>query len=58
MVHLPEEMLKAAMRYFYKKASDEVRKFLNKSKYKNITSEVNGVLYYIGRIIVFARYWG
>ena len=51
MVHLPEEMLKAAMRYFYKKASDEVRKFLSKSKHKNITSEVNGVLSYTGRIL-------
>ena len=51
VVHLPEAMVKAAMGYFYKKASDEIRKFLNKSKYKNITSEVNGILYYTGRIL-------
>ena len=47
VVNLPEAMIKAALSYFFKKGSDEVKQFLPEFKYKNISKEVNGILYYL-----------
>ena len=43
-------MLKSAMYYFSHKLSLEVKKFVKKSNYVNISKEVDEVLYYVGRI--------
>ena len=44
-------MLSSAYSYFAMKATGEVRHFLGKGKYQNITREVDGILYYSGRIL-------
>ena len=39
------------MIYFSLKSSKEVKHFLSKTKYQNITKEIDGMLYYSGRIL-------
>ena len=51
VVDLPKNMIDAAMGYFFKKATNEVKRFLPESKYKSISEEKNGVLFYVGRIL-------
>ena len=43
--------IKLALHYFFKKATDEVKHFLPKHKFKNISEEVNDILYFTGRIL-------
>ena len=43
-------MLKSAMYYFSHESSLEVKKFVKKSNYVNISKEVDEVLCYVGRI--------
>ena len=36
------------MGYFFKKGPDDIKHFLTESKYKNISKQINGILYYVG----------
>ena len=51
IVDLPKNMISAALQYFFRSATDEVKHFLPASKYKHITEEKLGILYYTGRIL-------
>lgn len=51
VVELSEYYLKCALNYFFVKASLEVKAFMNKSSYVNISKEQNSILYYTGRIL-------
>ena len=51
VVEISEDMLMASFNYFVLKASNEVRHFGDKKKYTNISKNVDGVLYYSGRIL-------
>ena len=48
---ISQTMLQTSFYYFALKASEEVKKFLDKSKYEDISKEIDGVLYYSGRIL-------
>ena len=48
---LKDEELDRASNYFFRKATDEVKKFVKEDKYMYISSEKNGILYYTGRIL-------
>ena len=48
---IPDEDLASAENYFFRKATEEVKKFVNPKKYEQISKEHNGVLYYVGRIL-------
>ena len=58
VIELSNDMIKSAMFYYASKASLEVKKFLKKEKYVNITKEIDGVLYYSGRILSDYSYDG
>jgi hypothetical protein len=51
VVNFPENLVKAAMQYYFRIATEEVKHFLQESKYKHISEEKSGILYYIGRIL-------
>ena len=51
VVDLHESMIKAALWYFYKKGTEEIKQFVPEARYKNISKEINGIMYYIGRIL-------
>ena len=53
-----EQMLKSAFNYFAIKASAEVKQFVDKKKYVNISKEIDGVLYYSGRILPDQKFLG
>ncbi len=48
---IPEGQLNDARNYYYKKATAEVKHFVNKSQYKDISVEKDGLLMYTGRIL-------
>ena len=50
VIELHYEMLKSALYYFSLKITQEVKTFLKRRKYVNISEEIDGVLYYGGRI--------
>ena len=50
VIELTDEMLTSAMFYFSAKTTLEVKHFLSRDKYANITKEIDTVLYYSGRI--------
>ena len=52
VVTLSDTELMLALEYFYKKATQEVKEFRNKRDYSNISEEVDGILYYKGRIFL------
>ena len=58
VVEISETLLQSSMYYFSRKASDEVKNFLEPYKYENISKEINGVLYYSGRILEDFQYGG
>ena len=39
------------MTYLFRKATNEVKKFVNTRSYDNISTDIDGVLYYTGRIV-------
>ena len=45
------EEITAAQNYYFAKGSQEIMKFLPKSKYESITQSINGILMYTGRIL-------
>ena len=51
VVHLPQTMLDAAKKYFFRKAALEVQQFVDSSKYKNKSVWKDKILYYTGRIL-------
>ena len=51
LVDLPK-MLNAALQYYFRKATDEVKHFLPVSSYKNMSEDKNGVLHYTDRILL------
>ena len=50
-VILTDNELNDAMHYFYKKASNEVKRFIDRKNYINISVEKDNILYYTGRIL-------
>ena len=58
VIVVSERMLKSAFYYFALKASEEVKHFVDKYKYVNITKEIGGVLYYSGRILTDYQFGG
>ena len=51
VIELSDAMLKSAMFYFATKSSMEIKHFLSEKRYINFTTEIDGVLYYSGRIL-------
>ena len=51
VVHLLEDLLNAANRYYFVKAAAEVKHFVNPSKYETKSVFKDGILYYTGRIL-------
>ena len=51
VVCLSQEDINDAMNYFYRKATEEIKHFYDKQKYQNISEEVDGILFYSGRIL-------
>ena len=51
VIELSNFFLKSALFYFSIKTSLEVKHFVKNSKYTNITANIDGVLYYSGRIL-------
>ena len=50
-IQLTEDILLLSLKYYFTKATMEVKEFLHKNEYKNISTEKNGILYYTGRIL-------
>ena len=50
-VEFPYDLVTPALQYYFKIATEEVKHFLPVSKYKNISEEKSGILYYTGRIL-------
>ena len=51
VVELPDIMIKNAFAYFFKISTLEIKHFLPKHKYCNISKEIDGIMYYTGRIL-------
>ena len=58
IVEISEAMLKSAFNYYAIKATNEIKHFLDKKKYINISKEIDGVLYYSGRILPDQEFLG
>ena len=50
VVHLSEDYIRSAIRYYFEKATAEVKHFLPEFKYKD-SQEVDGILHHTGRIL-------
>lgn len=51
VLELTDDDLRYSLDYFYRKSTEEVKKFVVKKSYKSISKEINGILYYTGRIL-------
>ena len=51
VVHITAEERQGAERYFFRKASEEVKKFMRKADYETCTIEKDGILYYKSRVL-------
>ena len=51
VVEIPTRMINAALRYYYLKATEEIKRFVSVNKYENITVKKDGILYYTCRIL-------
>ena len=58
VVSLSEHDLKTALHYFFRKATQEIKHFLDKRSYQKISKEIDGVLYYTGRILPSQEFSG
>ena len=58
VVDLPKNMINAALKYYFVKATEEIKHFVPESKIRNISEEKDGVLYYTGRILPTQRIGG
>ena len=54
-VEMTTELVNDALRYFFTKATNEVKHFLPVSAYRKFSEEKNGILYYTGRILPTQR---
>ena len=50
-VVLSEDEVKQAQNYFFLKATLEVKEFVKETRYKKISKEIDGILYFTGRIL-------
>ena len=51
VVHLPENLLNSAKKYYFRKATLEVKQYVDPRRYENNSVMKNGILYYTGRIL-------
>ena len=51
VINLTDDYIRAALRYFFLKGTAEVLNFVNKKKYADVTTEIDGILYYNSRIL-------
>ena len=51
VVHITAEERQGAERYFFRKATAEVKKFMLKADYETCTIEKDGILYYKSRVL-------
>ena len=51
VVHLPENILNSAKKYYFRKATLEAKQYVDPRRYENNSVMKNGILYYIGRIL-------
>ena len=51
LIFIPDEAIREAEMYYFRKATLEIKHFLKESQYSKISKEVNGVLFYTGRIL-------
>ena len=51
VVHISADERRGAELYFFRKATQEVKKFMSKADYENCTIEKDGVLYYKSRVL-------
>ena len=58
VVILTNDDLNQSLIYFYRKASEEVKQFLDEKVYQKIPKEMNGILYYTGRILSSQKFHG
>ena len=58
VIELSDNMLMSAFYYYSYKTSEESKYFLDKGKYVNISMDVDGVLYYSGRILPEQQFEG
>ena len=47
---LTEDEIQLSLDYFFRKASEEVRSHLHPKHYKDVSFEIDGILYYTGRV--------
>ena len=50
VIELSDQMLESAMYYFFRKSTEELKQFVNKKKYINFSREIDGIVYFVGRI--------
>ena len=58
VVLLSDQMITAALRYFYRKATAEIFEFVEKARYEKISVIKNEILYYSGRILSTQEFGG
>ena len=58
VVELDDDDLRYSMDYFYRKSTEEVKMFLDKKVYQKISKEIDGILYYTGRILPSQSFGG
>ena len=58
IVNVDESLMKLSLLYFFQKATEEVKHFLPRTRYANISEEVDNVLYATGRILPTQRVTG
>ena len=51
VVEFPYDLVSPALQYFFRMATKEVKHFLPESKFKNLSEEKSGILFYTGRIL-------
>ena len=51
ITHLTNKEIAEAENYFWHKGTEEVKQFVKAEKYKHLSTEVNGILVYTGRIL-------
>ena len=51
LVFISNDSLVEAEKYYFRKATNEIKHYLKPSQYQNISKEIEGILYYTGRIL-------
>ena len=51
VIEFPFDLVTPALQYYFKIATQEIKHFLPEAKYKNLSQEKSGILYYTGRIL-------